>query len=247
VQNKALARAVVKEGFEVSWLWTAILTWRDNLGYFDGSPLILQEYFYSIFREIEPVVTVPVEKVKSMRDTLEAEGLIIVYTVNGRDYIMIPKIGVYSRIVGNMAESSKYPPCPDEKIQAWEQRFNDVYTPSIRRSYNVHTEGQGQVKGQGKDKVIPGGRHEQPAAKTGKPKDECDFILNWMKGLGLTGKEQTDILLAWHPGLKKRGRCYDCKICEREWKGCIERTRKANPKHFGAYLVKTVNNFITGD
>jgi hypothetical protein len=77
-------------------------------------------------------------------------------------------------------------------------------------------------------------------------KDECDSILTWMKGLDLTGKEQTDILLAWHPGLKARTRCYDCKVCEKDFKEIIKRVKEKAPKHFGAYLVKAVNNHITG-
>jgi hypothetical protein len=79
-----------------------------------------------------------------------------------------------------------------------------------------------------------------------KAKDNCD-IMNFMTGLDLNSRQQTAILLAWQPGLKARGRCYDCEKCKKDFAEKVKEVKAQNPKNFGAYLVKTIGNFITGE
>jgi hypothetical protein len=80
-----------------------------------------------------------------------------------------------------------------------------------------------------------------------KAEDQCDKVLTFMTGLDLTTPQQTEILKAWGPGLKARTRCYDCDKCRKDFMAKVKETRDQNPKNFGAYFVKVVNNFIIGD
>jgi len=144
------------------------------------------------------------------------------------------------------------------QIIAWEQHQNPHHTerhsvippPPITPLDNGYIPVR-QQEGHGSSVMVSGNGKEssqcqQDMHKTGKVKNECDNILTWMKGLDLTGKEQTEILLAWGPGLKARTRCYDCAKCERDFKEKVAEAKNRHPRHFGAYLVKTINNHITG-
>lgn len=141
-RNKALSEAVeeigktygdIREGFIVWPMWIGLLTHRDNCGFFNGSPGSLREDFYPHHPEIT------IEEVRKIRDVLKDKGLIIVYQVEGLEYILVPKVSTYSRIVGNISDKSDFPAPPEGVIEEWEARFNEVYTPLIRRSYSENT------------------------------------------------------------------------------------------------------------
>jgi hypothetical protein len=130
-------------------MWIGFLTHRDNCGFFNGSPGSLREDFYPHHPEIT------IEEVRKVRDVLAERGLIIVYQVEGLDYVLVPKVGKYSRIVGNISDKSDFPPPPEEAIRIWEQRFNEVYTPLIRRTYSGNTpdeQGMNDVSTESKSK-----------------------------------------------------------------------------------------------
>ena len=141
-RNKAVSEAVmeignsygdIRKGFIVWPMWIGLLTHRDNCGFFNGSPGSLREDFYPHHPEIT------IEEVRIIRDVLKNKGLIIVYQVEGLDYILVPKVSTYSRIVGNISDKSDFPSPPEEAIAEWEKRFNEVYTPLVRRTYSEST------------------------------------------------------------------------------------------------------------
>ena len=141
-RNKALSEAVLElgnsygdilKGFIVWPMWIGFLTHRDNCGFFNGSPGSLREDFYPHHPEVT------IDEVRKVRDVLADRGLIIVYQVEGLDYVLVPKVSKYSKIVGNISDKSDFPPPPEEVIKAWEQRFNEVYTPLVRRIYSEST------------------------------------------------------------------------------------------------------------
>jgi len=141
-RNKALSEAVlelgnsygdVRKGFIVWPMWIGFLTHRDNCGFFNGSPGSLREDFYPHHPEVT------IDEVRKVRDVLKDRGLIIVYQVEGLDYVLVPKVSKYSKIVGNISDKSDFPPPPEEVIKEWEARFNEVYTPLIRRTNDENT------------------------------------------------------------------------------------------------------------
>jgi len=77
-------------------------------------------------------------------------------------------------------------------------------------------------------------------------KDDCQ-IMDFMRGIGVNARIQTDILLAWQPGLKKRGRCYDCNECRKWFVEIVANAQAHKPKDLGLYLRRCVAKFITGD
>lgn len=135
-RNKALADAVIKmgeyykdfkKGFIIWPVWIGLLTHRDNVGYFDGAAGMMRDNFFPHHPKITP------EEVRIARNILNDVGLIIVYQVNGIDYILVPKVNNWSRIIGNISDKTDFPLPPKDVITAWERRFNEVYTPLIRR------------------------------------------------------------------------------------------------------------------
>lgn len=148
-RNKALADAVIKmgqhygdfkKGFIVWPVWMGFLTHRDNIGYFDGAAGILRDSFFPHHSEITP------EEVRIARDILHEVGLIITYKVNGIEYILVPKVSNWSRIVGNISDKTDFPLPPQDVITAWEQRFNEVYTPLVRCIYGVSPESKSKIE-----------------------------------------------------------------------------------------------------
>ena len=148
-RNKALANAVVKmgqyygdlrKGFVVWPVWMGMLTHRDNIGYFDGAVGIMRDSFFPHHPEITP------EEVRQARDLLHEEGLIICYKVNGIEYILVPKVSNWSRLVGNISDKTDFPLPPEDVIREWEQRFNEVYTPLIRCKDVVSPESKSKNK-----------------------------------------------------------------------------------------------------
>jgi hypothetical protein len=147
-RNKALADAVIKmgeyykdfkKGFIVWPVWIGFLTHRDNVGYFDGAAGIMRDNFFPHFTGDSGYPEVTPEEVKIIRDIFTDVGLIIKYQVNGIDYVLVPKVSNWSRIVGNISDKTDFPLPPKDVIMAWEQRFNEVYTPLIRCSNDVYT------------------------------------------------------------------------------------------------------------
>lgn len=143
-RNTALARAVKKEGYEIWAMWVGFLTHRDNLGFFDGGNGTLKDAFFPHDD------TINFEKITNMKKALHDEGLIILYQVDGIEYVLCPKVNNFNKLTGNLSDHTDYPAPPKDVITAWEQRMNDVYTPLIRCTDDVRTEGKG--KGQDKDK-----------------------------------------------------------------------------------------------
>jgi hypothetical protein len=154
-RNKELAEVVQTEGYQVWTMWMGFLTHRDNLGYFDGGNGTLKDAFFPHDSNIT------LEKIDSMKRALHDKGLIILYEIESIEYVLVPKISNFNKLVGNLSDHTTYPAPPKDVITAWEQRTNAVYTPLIRciddvktpykhRTDGVRTEGKG--KGQGKDK-----------------------------------------------------------------------------------------------
>lgn len=142
-RNKALANAVIelgkhykdiKKGFTIWPMWIGFVTHRDNLGFFDGAPGYLRDSFFPRHPEVT------VEEVEVMRDILHEKGLIILYEVEGLKYVLVPKVSNWNKLIGNVSDKTDFPLPSEEDIQAWEQRFNDVYTPLIRRSNDEDTQ-----------------------------------------------------------------------------------------------------------
>jgi hypothetical protein len=133
---------VKKEGYETWALWVGFLTHRDNLGFFDGGNGTLKDAFFPHDD------TINFEKLTKMKKALHDEGLIILYQVEGIEYVLCPKVNNFNKLTGNLSDHTDYPAPPKDVITAWERRMNDVYTPLIRCSDSVRTEG----KDKGKDK-----------------------------------------------------------------------------------------------
>lgn len=148
-RNKALADAVVKmgeyyggdfkKGFIIWPVWVGLLTHRDNIGYFDGASGIMRDSFFPHFTGENNFPKVPSDEVRVMRDILAEVGLIIKYKVNGVDYILVPKVSNWSRLVGNISSKTDFPLPPEDVIKEWEHRFNEVYTPLERCKNDVCT------------------------------------------------------------------------------------------------------------
>ena len=85
----------------------------------------------------------------------------------------------------------------------------------------------------------------QYSIKEVKSKKNNDFLLSLLTGLH--PKEQAAIINSWCPGLQARTRCYDCFRCESDLKGIIKKVNGAKPDKYAAYLLKAINNFITGE
>lgn len=153
-------REDAQAGFLAEAMFSRMLATRDNLGRMSADKYTLKGILFPICNYVTP------DDLQAVRDVLSDVGLIIVYTVNGSEYLVFPKAGEYSRLYGNMSESSQCPEPPAEIVKAWEERFNDVYTPCERRSNNVRTpferrmntvqtpyerkfrEGEGEVEGE---------------------------------------------------------------------------------------------------
>jgi len=137
-RNRQLAEAVelmakyydgdLRKGFFIWPMWIGFITHRDNLGFFDGAPGVLRDSFWPHHREIN------VEEVRAARDILHDRGLIIVYKVEGLEYVLVPKVSHWSRLIGNISTKTDFPLPDEEDIKAWERRMNDVYTPLKRCS-----------------------------------------------------------------------------------------------------------------
>ena len=148
--NRELAEISKEMGFEVWPFFIGCITSRDNIGRLEGDEYQLKGMFFPDTRYPQ----VAVEKVRQIRDALVEKGLIIVYVVKDVKYILLPKIGDYSDIVGNMSANSVYPDPPADVIEAWEQRMNDVYTPSKRKLSEVEDKGEGKDKDFKKEKKV---------------------------------------------------------------------------------------------
>ncbi len=134
-RNRALAEAVQelgayykdpKKGFIVWPMWIGFITHRDNLGFFEGSPATLRDSFYPHHEEVT------IEEARRARDILADKGLIIVYKVDGLEYVHVPKVSRWSRLTGNIAVKTDFPAPPPAVIRAWEDRFQEIYTPPSR-------------------------------------------------------------------------------------------------------------------
>jgi len=134
-RNRALAEAVKqlgalyedpKKGFIIWPMWIGFITHRDNLGYFEGSPATLRDSFYPHHPEIT------IEETRQARDILADKGLIILYEVDGLEYVLIPKVSHWNRLVGNISVKTDFPVPPAEAIRGWEDQFHEVYTPPSR-------------------------------------------------------------------------------------------------------------------
>ena len=144
-RNKAVADVVKKEGYEAWPMWIGFLTHRDNLGFFDGGNGTLKDAFFPHDSNIT------LEKIDSLKRALADVGLIILYKIEGIEYVLCPKISNFNKLTGNLSDQTTYPAPPKDVITAWEQRFNEVFTPLIRRIDNVPTEGKGKDKGKYKN------------------------------------------------------------------------------------------------
>lgn len=140
-RNKELSEVVKSEGYQIWTMWIGFLTHRDNLGFFDGGNGTLKDAFYPHDSNIT------LEKIDSMKRALHNVGLIILYEIEGIEYVLCPKISNFNKLTGNLSDQTTYPAPPKDVITAWEQRFNEVFTPLIRRIDNVPTEGKGKDKG----------------------------------------------------------------------------------------------------
>jgi|GEM_PF-3526091 len=156
-RNTALAEIVKTEGYQIWPMWIGFLTHRDNLGFFDGGSGTLKDAFFPHDSNIT------LEKIVSMKRALHDAGLIIIYNVDGIEYVLCPKISNFNKLTGNLSDQTTYPSPSKDVITAWEQRFNEVFTPIIRctddvrtpfkhRKDSVPTEGKGEGKGQDKGK-----------------------------------------------------------------------------------------------
>jgi hypothetical protein len=150
------------------------------------------------------------------------------FEAEGKQWIWCPTMSVHQVI--NHPSNSNYPNPPKE-IQEHYRSGKGALTPNRMSGVEVN-----RVE---KSPAIPQVIH--------KPEDQCDKVLTFMTGLDLTSKQQTEILKAWGPGLKARTRCYDCDKCRKDFMSKVKETKAANPRDFGAYFMKAINNFITGD
>jgi hypothetical protein len=139
-QSQQLAKVSVWAKLLFTWLIPNV----DNLGRADANPHIVKGTIFPLDREITP------ERCKALIQELHDVGVIILYSVKGLDYLCIPKITSYQKLMGNMTEFSDYP-CPnDEDVVSWEHRFNEVYTGTYKCEpgrHDVSYKGQGQGKG----------------------------------------------------------------------------------------------------
>lgn len=157
--NNAIKKLGAKKGnpgfgFLADTLFTRMMATRDNLGRMPADKYTLKGVLFQLVDFVTP------EDIQEARDILADEGLIILYNANGSEYLILPKVSKHSRLIGNMSDSSQCPEPSEDVIKAWEQRFNDVYTPCERRSRTVQTEyerrigivlpeGEGEGEGEG--------------------------------------------------------------------------------------------------
>jgi len=138
-QSQQLAKVSVWAKLLFTWLIPNV----DNLGRADANPHIVKGTIFPLDQEITP------DRCGELIKELHKSGLIILYSFRGLEYLCIPKITSYQKLMGRMTEASDYP-CPsDEDIKKWEQGFNEVYTGT----YQVHTKSVPKVKVKVKVKV----------------------------------------------------------------------------------------------
>jgi len=152
-RNKELAEVVKTEGYQIWTMWIGFLTHRDNLGFFDGGNGTLKDAFYPHDSNIT------LEKIDSMKKALHSVGLIILYEIEGIEYVLCPKISNFNKLTGNLSDQTTYPAPPKDVITAWEQRFNEVFTPLIRcmdgvRTLLIRRPNAVRTEDKGKDKNI---------------------------------------------------------------------------------------------
>jgi hypothetical protein len=149
----------IKEGFKISpmlgWVVSechiGVLTSRDNLGRMEGGKYQLRDWFFTYHENITP------DDVEKALKILHNNGLIIHYQVRGIWYIQLPKIGNWSRLVGNMQDDSDFPPPDAETIAKWQKKTGEEFTPFIPRINLNNTayrpEGKREVEVKGKREV----------------------------------------------------------------------------------------------
>lgn len=143
-QSQQLAKVSVWAKLLFTWLIPNV----DNLGRADANPHIVKGTIFPLDQEITP------ERCKELINELHKVGLIILYSIKGLDYLCIPKITSYQKLMGNMTEFSDYP-CPkDEDVLSWERNFNEVYTGTYKCEPDKHgVSYKGKGKGQSKGEV----------------------------------------------------------------------------------------------
>lgn len=154
---------------------------------------------------------------------LVAESRLKIFESDGKKWLWCPNLLKHQTI--NHPSKRKYPDPPKELRE-------------YSRSSKVALTQSGVSRGEVNELSRVESKHET--------KSDCQ-ILTFMTGLDLTGPQQTEILLAWKPGLKIRTRCYDCAKCHKDFLEIVRKVKAQSPKKFGAYFVKAVNNFILGE
>lgn len=180
-------------GFLAEVMYTRILANRDNLGRMPADKYTLKGTLFPMSDLVGP------EIIEQARNVLADEGLIIIYKVHGVEYLLLPKVGKHSRIIGNMSKVSQCPDPDESVIQDWEKRFADVYTPCTgrlngvdtlfeqdqedvhtpykRRSHNVRTEREGEgevereVETEGEERAVKTARSPKGRSKKGSKTD----------------------------------------------------------------------------
>ncbi|MDI6606519.1 MAG: hypothetical protein QME65_05220 [Candidatus Omnitrophota bacterium] len=132
-------------------VWAKLLfTWLipniDNMGRMEGNAYAIKGMIFPYETKITP------EKCRKLLQELHNVGLIILYQVNGCEYLCVPGISKNQKLVGNMRAESDYPELPIESVKEWERKTGEIYT-GIYKYIPVLTEGKGR-EGEEKNKNI---------------------------------------------------------------------------------------------
>lgn len=186
----------------------------------DDTNGVLPHDSFFLKRQIFPEETIEVE---ALLQELINQKRLFPFEAEGKAWLWCPTLLKHQVI--NHASKKKYPDPPDTLKEQY--RSTTLPLPKSESSRVSRVE---------LNRVL-------------KQKDKCDPIFTFLRstGLDLTSREQTAIVLAWQPGLKTRGRCYDCEKCKKDFMEIVKRVKAANPEKPGAYFVKAIGNYITGN
>ena len=143
---------------------------------------------------------------------------VVWYEVEGLQYGHLRNFNKHQRI--DRPTPSKLPPPPKVKIDEPSTNTRQQLAPNIS---------QVNIK-------------ESNLRETSK---NNNLILSLLTGLN--AREQAAVINSWCPSLKKQGRCFECSRCKNDLENITKKVNEAKPDKYAAYLLKAINNFITGD
>lgn len=171
--------------------------------------------------------TFTLKKIQKCLDELHKSGLIILYNVNGYQYLQITRFHDYNR-VDREKEAKSVIPAPPKNIS--QLQASSGVTPAELRSRSEIS----QVKSR------------EVNISQGIPLDCKADLYKILKEIPEL-KETESLITLFCSGQKARSCCYDLKKCHGWLKEIVDKTIKIKPENYYGYVKVSIEKFCKGE